>query len=233
MGHHSVLSFISGKSKMMMLKQLFALALLSTSVYGRFAPSERQLEAGADQGTGDEWQYCEDKCDETCKECEDHHVCEDGEIECAEGKDNNGCEKQPICKAKGRGNNNVICEGYCDEVCPGNTNTCQQPPDEDGCATKDACEPKQVDNNGNYCDEQHCKLTCSIEDQLCEGETIDGCKEADVCVPKQTNENSPDGLCPGTCPVECQNGWILCTGQIDYYGDVHKGCKAQDICVVC
>merc|ERR1712241_1185039 len=44
---------------------------------------------------------------------------------------------------------------------------------------------------------------------------------------------SPDGLCPGTCPVECQNGWILCNGQIDYYGDVHKGCKAQDICVVC
>ena len=174
---------------------------------------------------GNDGKECPIICDANCNN--------ETEIECAEGKDNNGCEKQPICKAKGRGNNNVICEGYCDEVCPSNTNTCQQPPNDDGCATKDACEPKQVDNNGNYCDEQHCKLTCSIEDQLCEGETIDGCKEADVCVPKQTNENSPDGLCPGTCPVECQNGWILCTGQIDYYGDVHKGCKAQDICVVC
>ena len=88
-----------------MLKQLFALALLSTSVYGRFAPSERQLEAGADQGTGDEWQYCEDKCDETCKECEDHHVCEDGEIKCGEGptkKSVDGfvlhlCAKDEIC----------------------------------------------------------------------------------------------------------------------------------------
>ena len=88
-----------------MLKQLFALALLSTSVYGRFAPSERQLEAGADQGTGDEWQYCEDKCDETCKECEDHHVCGDGEIKCGEGptkKSADGfvlhlCAKDEIC----------------------------------------------------------------------------------------------------------------------------------------
>ena len=88
-----------------MLKQFFALALLSTSVYGRFAPSERQLEAGADQGTGDEWQYCEDKCDETCKECEDHHVCGDGEIKCGEGptkKSADGfilhlCAKDEIC----------------------------------------------------------------------------------------------------------------------------------------
>jgi len=272
-----------------MLKQVFALALLSHSVLGRWTDIERQLVDGADQGTGDEWQYCEDKCNETCIPCEVHNVCSENEIKCGEGptrkspegfelhlcpkdeicvddscqcpttgnngelcpvicdancnnetqiecdqgNDNNGCKKQPICVAKGRGNGNIICEGFCEETCPPTHNQCEQPIDDDGCATPDNCEEKQTDNSGKYCDLQQCNLKCDATEQLCEGSvTVDGCKEADKCIPKQTNENSPDGLCPGTCPLECQNGWILCDGTIDYYGDIHKMCKGQSICHV-
>ena len=43
-----------------MLKQLFGLALLSILAHGRLTWNERQLVDGADQGPGDEWQYCED-----------------------------------------------------------------------------------------------------------------------------------------------------------------------------
>ena len=89
----------------MMLKQVFALALLSHSVLGRWTDIERQLVDGADQGTGDEWQYCEDKCNETCIPCEVHNVCSENEIKCGEGptrKSPEGfelhlCPKDEIC----------------------------------------------------------------------------------------------------------------------------------------
>ena len=68
-----------------MLKQVFALALLSHSVFGRFTSFDRQLQEGADQGTGNEWQYCEDTCNKTCEPCEQHHVCAEDEIKCGEG----------------------------------------------------------------------------------------------------------------------------------------------------
>ena len=61
--------------------------LLSQSVaFGRFTSDlNRQLQQGADQGTGNEWQYCEDKCNQTCEPCTQHHVCSEDETKCGEG----------------------------------------------------------------------------------------------------------------------------------------------------
>ena len=89
----------------MMLKQLFGLTLLATFAFGRLTWNDRQLEDGADQGTGNEWQYCEDKCNETCQECEVHNVCEADEIKCGEGPFKTSpegfvlhlCSKDEIC----------------------------------------------------------------------------------------------------------------------------------------
>ena len=68
-----------------MLKQLLGLALLSTLAHGRLTWNDRQLEDGADQGTGDEWQYCEDICESYCPPCNDSYVCAEDEIKCGEG----------------------------------------------------------------------------------------------------------------------------------------------------
>ena len=100
-----IILYLSLKFRTMMLKQVFALALLSHSVLGRWTDIERQLVDGADQGTGDEWQYCEDKCNETCIPCEVHNVCSENEIKCGEGptrKSPEGfelhlCPKDEIC----------------------------------------------------------------------------------------------------------------------------------------
>ena len=70
----------------MMSKQFFALSLLLTyTVVSARYPFDRQLQEGADQGTGNEWQYCEDTCNKTCEPCEQHHVCAEDEIKCGEG----------------------------------------------------------------------------------------------------------------------------------------------------
>ena len=130
--------------------------------------------------------------------------------------------------------NNDICPGFCVHACEKQYNECEQPDDTStDCPSPNACEFKQVDNSGKYCDFQQCLLTCEFTHHICAGDELhDGCKEEDVCVPKQPNDMSPDGLCPGKCPIECQDGWLKCDGQVDYYGDVHKGCIGEDICHV-
>jgi len=276
---------------MVMLKQLFGLVLLSSFAVGRLTWNDRQLQEGAEQGTGNDWQYCEDKCNKSCDHCGDHHVCNlDEEIKCGDGPyketpdgfvlhlcakdeicvsnkcscpttgndgelcsvvcecdcnlethiccvqddDANGCPVQPVCEPRGVNMQNEICPGFCVHACEWDQNTCEQPNDpNNGCPVPDNCESKSVDNSGDFCDIQQCTLTCEFTHHLCKGNELhDGCMEEDTCVPKQPNDLSPDGLCPGTCPVECQNGWINCKGQIDYYGDIHKGCVGQDICHV-
>merc|ERR1711962_1732369 len=273
----------------MMSKQLFALSLLLTyTVVSARYPLDRQLQEGADQGTGNEWQYCEDTCNKTCEPCEQHHVCAEDEIKrgegptrvspdgfvlhlcskdescvsdkcgcpvpgndgelcpvvcecdrnaeteicCPAGEDSNGCTIQPTCEPKGKNMYNEICPGFCVEACEYNEIACEQPDDpNNGCPHPDNCQAKQVDNSGKFCDLQQCQLVCDYTQHLCEGDILhDGCKENDICVPKQPNDLAPDGMCPGTCPVECQNWEIKCDGTIDYYGDIHKGCKGQDVC---
>ena len=101
---------------MMMLKQVFALALLSHSVFGRFTSFDRQLQEGADQGTGNEWQYCEDTCNKTCEPCEQHHVCAEDEIKCGEGPTRVSpdgfvlhlCAKDEICVSDKCGCKNLL-----------------------------------------------------------------------------------------------------------------------------
>jgi len=128
---------------------------------------------------------------------------------------------------------NEICPGFCVHACEANQLTCEQPDDpSNGCKTPANCEDKDVSiDTGKYCDIQQCTLKCEVTHHLCEGEVkSDGCKnEEDKCVERQVTDQ---GMCPGVCPETCQDGWILCEGQIDYYGDVHKHCKGQDICHV-
>ena len=130
---------------------------------------------------------------------------------------------------------NEICPGFCVHACAKNEIPCEQPDDPaNGCPMPEYCQEKEVDNSGKYCDLQQCNLVCEYTHQLCEGDVkVDGCKDTnDICVPKQPCDTCPDAVCPGTCPIECQNGYIKCDGQIDYYGDVHKYCKGQDVCHV-
>jgi len=272
-----------------MLKQLFGLALLSTLAVGRLTWNDRQLNPGADQGSGNEWQYCEDKCNESCIGCQDHNVCKDDEKWCKDGPiketpdgfklhlcpvdeicvskkcdcpitgndgtqcgivcacdcndeteicceqedDENGCPVNPICQPRGVNMTNDICPGFCVEACAANQIACEQPLDPyNGCPHPDLCQDKDVSTDtGKFCDIQQCTLKCEVTHHLCEGEVkSDGCKaEEDICVEKQVTDL---GMCPGVCPEECQDGWILCDGQVDYYGDVHKHCIGQSVCHV-
>ena len=109
---------------------------------------------------------------------------------------------------------NEICPGFCVEACEYNEIACEVPNDPNtGCPHPDNCQVKQVDNSGKFCDLQQCNLVCEYTHHLCKGdERHDGCMENDICVPRQPNDLSPDGLCPGTCPVECQNWEIKCDG---------------------
>ena len=91
--------------------------LLSPSiVFGRITVElSRQLQASADQGTGDGWQYCEDKCNETCEPCTRHHVCGDDEMKCGEGPTKVSpdgfvlhlCAKDEICVSE-----NCLCKSF-------------------------------------------------------------------------------------------------------------------------
>jgi len=275
---------------MVMLKQLLGLVLLSTLAHGRLTWNDRQLEEGADQGTGDEWQYCEDICESYCPPCNQSNVCAEDEIKCGDGPmqvapngfvlhlcardeicvsdkcscpvpgnngelcpvicdcncnneteiccprpdDDNGCAVQSVCEPRGVNMHNEICPGFCEVTCPFPTIECEQPDDpSNGCPTPSNCEMKQVDNSDKYCDFQQCKLTCEFTHHLCEGDELhDGCKTEDICHPKQPNDLSPDGLCPGVCPLECQDWEINCKGQVDYIGPVHQYCVGQDVCHV-
>ena len=89
-----------------MLIQILGLSILSHTVFGGFVPENRQLvNGGGDSNTGNEWQYCEDKCTEVCHDCEVHHECGEGEVKCGEGpmkKGENGlilthCKRDDIC----------------------------------------------------------------------------------------------------------------------------------------
>ena len=89
-----------------MLIQILGLSILSHTVFGGFVPENRQLvNGGGDSNTGNEWQYCEDKCTEVCHDCEVHHECGEGEVKCGEGpmkRGENGlllthCKRDDIC----------------------------------------------------------------------------------------------------------------------------------------
>ena len=87
-----------------MLKHIFTLAILSSSVLG--SNLDRQLvNGGGEDNTGTDWQYCEDKCNEVCTDCEEHRECGPNEIKCGEGPTKIGenglplplCKKDDIC----------------------------------------------------------------------------------------------------------------------------------------
>ena len=89
-----------------MLIQILGLSILSHTVFGGFVPENRQLvNGGGDSNTGNEWQYCEDKCTEVCHDCEVHHECGEGEIKCGEGPMKKGENGKTSNKMKKRSNN--------------------------------------------------------------------------------------------------------------------------------
>ena len=88
-----------------MWRYILVLAICSNSALGGFNPNDRQLQQGADQGTGNDWQYCEDQCNEVCEGCEEHRECGPDETKCGEGPTKLGknglplvhCKKDDIC----------------------------------------------------------------------------------------------------------------------------------------
>ena len=93
-----------------------SLLVSQSIVFGRFTSDHnRQLQEGADQGTGNEWQYCEDTCNKTCDSCSQHHVCSEDETKCGEGPTKVSpegfvlhlCAKDEICVS-----DNCFCKPY-------------------------------------------------------------------------------------------------------------------------
>jgi len=176
---------------------------------------------------GNDNEYCGVVCECDCNL--------ETEICCPQEDDANGCPVNPVCEPRHVNMQNEYCPGFCVEACHDDSLTCPTDPDPDtGCPHPDNCQPKQKDNSGDFCDEQQCILTCEYTQNLCVGETKhDGCKEDDICVPLQPLPEDPTMFCPGTCPVEyCQDGWIKCDGQVDYYGEHTKHCVGQAVCHV-
>jgi len=166
---------------------------------------------------------CERKCQVDCSA---------EEILCNVPDTQTGCKQNDICVHKGFDFSGVaLCNGACPIECGDDQNYCPLPDNDSGCKVEAECIDKQKDHNGNICAYQQCPVHCSGKFHFCEGEyDSDGCKEEDKCVLKQTSVTG--ALCPGTCPVTCQNGEILCEGQIEYGDTIYKGCKGQDICKV-
>lgn len=168
-----------------------------------------------------------DSCERKCLvEC----TAED--ILCEQKVTATGCKQNDICVHKGFDYSGIeLCNGACPVVCEDNENDCPQPDNDSGCKVEAECKAKQQDHAGNICADQQCPLKCTEKQHFCEGDVlVDGCKEDDICVLKPTSQKGE--LCPGTCPVECVNGEILCNGQIEWDDTIYKGCKGQDICHV-
>merc|ERR1712136_249579 len=124
----------------MMSKQFFALSLLIAVVSARY-PFDRQLREGADQGTGNEWQYCEDTCNKTCEPCEQHHLCAKDEI-CVSHK----------CGCPVPGNDGELCPVVCECDCNEETEICcPSGEDSNGCTIQPTCEPKGKNMYNEIC----------------------------------------------------------------------------------
>jgi hypothetical protein len=158
--------------------------------------------------------------------------CSETEILCDGGKDENDCLLQDICVDKGYGHDNVLCEGYCEVSCTFQELKCPEELSNDGCARPEYCHLKQKDYSGHYCQDQQCPQFCQETQNLCSGDfQLDGCQEGDKCVLRQAAPHNPiDHMCPGTCPVTCQNGEINCQGTIDYLPGDHLMCEGQSVC---
>ena len=92
------------------------------------------------------------------------------------------------------------------------------------------CIAKKTNNQGDDCTLQQCPIICKDTEHLCHGDVEDdGCMEADTCVLRGVSVQGE--TCQGTCPVECQSGWIKCDG-ITIYEPPFEHCKGQDICHV-
>ena len=153
------------------------------------------------------------------------------QIECPGGVDDNGCKVQNSCVEKGHGLNGLTCPGFCPEECETNEIECDVPRDPvTDCSVPALCIPKQVNNKGEDCTLQQCPVLCKETEHLCHGDVeVDGCKEADICVTRGVSVEGEQ--CQGTCPVECENGWIKCDGVI-IYDPPYTHCKGQDVCHV-
>ena len=95
---------------------IVSLLISQPIVFGRFTSNlDRQLQEVVGQGTGDEWQYCEDTCNKTCEPCAQHHVCSEDETKCGEGPTRVSpdgfvlhlCAKDEICVS-----NNCMCKTF-------------------------------------------------------------------------------------------------------------------------
>lgn len=160
-------------------------------------------------------------------------VCQESEVWCDGGtRTVDGCKEEDFCVHKGFDDDNMLCDNtnMCPFECVYEDLRCDQEPGPTGCVTPDMCIPKQKDMGGGICSDQQCPLNCQVTYHLCEGDVLeDGCKEDDVCVVRQISHEQE--MCPGTCPVTCTPGWVLCDGTITWEGP-YTGCESQTICHV-
>merc|ERR1712136_406840 len=223
----------------MMSKQFFALSLLIAVVSARY-PFDRQLQEGADQGTGNEWQYCEDTCNKTCEPCEQHHVCAEDEIKCGEGPTRVSpdgfvlhlCAKDEICVSDKcgcpvPGNDGELCPVVCECDCNEETEICcPSGEDSNGCTIQPTCEPKGKNMYNEICP-GFCVEACEYNEIPCEqpDDPNNGCPHPDNCQAKQV-DNSGKFCDLQQCQLVCDYTQHLCEGDIR-----HDGCKENDICV--
>ena len=83
----------------MMLRHIIIVAIISTSVLGNHM-NRQLINGGGPDNTGNDWQYCEDKCNEVCEDCEVHRECGPGEQKCGEGPTKLGEKGLPLIHCK-------------------------------------------------------------------------------------------------------------------------------------
>lgn len=156
------------------------------------------------------------KDEEVMKECTDQDVLCHGDPE-----PGNTCDGEAYCEPKGNNQkNDPQCEGFCPVKCDPDEVLCTQPDDPvTGCKVKPICKDKSEDEFGNKCrdDQKHCDAICNDNEVRCDGPEIEnapGCKEKDRCIPREPMKNNSTVLCPGVCPVYCDETEIECGSQI-------------------
>lgn len=210
-----------------MLKQIIAVAFLSSFALGQYNPFDRQW---ADD---DPRQICEEKCVIDCENCTEP-------VRCVVGEENE-CGQKPInplmpicstddicvpenCKCDTFDVDGNLCVRICSVNCTEDQIQCEVK-DINGCEQNDICVHKGFDIHMELC-EGFCPVECEDDQLKCsQPNTESGCKVAEICVDKQIDHM--ENICSfQQCPLTCEETHHKCEGGVD-----EDGCKEEDTCV--
>lgn len=212
-----------------MLKQIIAVAFLSSVALGQFNLFDRQWKEG------DPREICWEVCNNYCPNCTEPVRCGEGEKKCGEKPIDPNMSQCPVddvcvpdhCLCDYEGYNGETCERWCTVTCDETEILCSHPDTTNGCKVNDECVPKGKDDSEVELCDGACVVYCEDDENYCPKEPLpNGCKQEADCVPKQKDHD--DNICSyQQCPLECEETHHLCEGRIDEYG-----CKEEDICVI-